>query len=510
MTSFFDEAGLLWAALLIIALPIVIIGAGELEERLRYRDSRFLPAVSILRTWILPLFAIWAVLAALLGTNAFATRVVGSALLLAITAAALAVLRVIIDWVRDRPKTGGRRQLPRLLLAVPRLLVILVAAWLLVVGVWDLDLSSLLTALGVTSLVVSVALQDTLSGIASGFLLMSDHPFQPGDWIEAGEVEGRVVDMNYRSSRIENRDGDLVIIPNSQLATATITNFDEPSRMHRVEVEFQVAYVNPPTLAIAMILDAARSTPGVLEDPPPTVKVVQIDDPLMGYKAQLWIDDYTIAPRVKSDFSALIWYQSHRHEVPLPSPAYDLYISDAVEAAAAGQVDRAEIRRRLRRSSLLDQLGEDDLDRLAVGTQPVRFARGELIVDADAVSRDLYVLWDGRARMVIVDDTDGSERSVAELSEGDIFGLLSRSDEWGETPRVVAITDCEVLIIGADAAGGVASRNPDLADALNQLMATRRRRVERMLRERFTEVSPTETQPAIAIDASDETGGGRS
>jgi small-conductance mechanosensitive channel/CRP-like cAMP-binding protein len=509
MTSFFDDAGLLWAALLVIALPIVIIGAGELEERLRYRDSRFLPAVSILRTWILPLFAIWAVLSALLGTDAFITRVVGSALLLAITAAVLAVLRVIIDWVRERPKTGGRRQLPRLLLAVPRLLVILVAAWLLVVGVWDLDLSSLLTALGVTSLVVSVALQDTLSGIASGFLLMSDHPFQPGDWIQAGDVEGRVVDMNYRSSRIEDRDGDLVIIPNSQLATATIINYDEPTRRHRVEIEFQVAYVNPPTLAIAMILDAARSTPGVLEDPPPTVKVVQIDDPLMGYKAQLWIDDYTIAPRVKSDFSALIWYQSHRHEVPLPSPAYDLYISDAVEAAAAGQMDRAEIRRRLRRSSLLDQLGEDDLDRLAVATRPVRFARGEVIVDADAASRDLYVLWGGRARLVL-DDADGSRRSIAELSEGDIFGLLSRSDEWDETPRVVAITDCEVLIIGAEAAGGVASRNPALAEALNQLMATRRRRVERMLRERFSVVPSSETQPAIPTDATDETAGGRS
>ena len=509
MTSFFDEAGLLWAALLVIALPIVIIGAGELEERLRYRDSRFLPAVSILRTWILPLFAAWAVLAALLGTNAFATRVVGSALLLAITAAVLAVLRVIIDWVRSRPREGGRRQLPRLLLAVPRLLVILVAAWLLVVGVWDLDLSSLLTALGVTSLVVSVALQDTLSGIASGFLLMSDHPFQPGDWIQAGDIEGRVVDMNYRSSRIENRDGDLVIIPNGELATATIINYDEPTRLHRVEIEFQVAYVNPPTLAIAMILDAARSTPGVLEDPPPTVKVVQIDDPLMGYKAQLWIDDYTIAPRVKSDFSALIWYQSHRHEVPLPSPAYDIYVSDAVEAAAAGQMDRAEIRRRLRRSSLLDQLGEDDLARLAVATQPVRFARGEVIVDADAVNRDLYVLWDGKARMV-VDDADGSQRSIAEFSGGDVFGLLSRSDEWDETPRVVAITDCEVLVIGADAAGGAASRNPALAGALNQLMVTRRRRVERMLRERFSTVSPSEAQPAIPTDASDETGGGRS
>jgi small-conductance mechanosensitive channel/CRP-like cAMP-binding protein len=504
MNAFFEDAGVAWAAMLIIALPIVIIGAGELEERLRYRDSPYLSAVSILRRWILPIFAVWAVLGALLGIDAFTTRLVASALLFAVAAAVISVVRVIIDWVGSRPQEGGRRQIPRLLLAVPRLLVILTAAWLLVTGVWAIDLSALLTALGVTSLVVSVALQDTLGGIASGFLLMSDHPFQPGDWIQAGDVEGKVIDMNYRSSRIENRDGDLVIVPNSQLATATIINYDEPTRVHRVEFEFQVAYVNPPTLAIEMILDAARSTSGVLEDPPPSVKVVQIDDPLMGYKAQLWIDDYSIAPRVKSDFGALIWYMSHRHEVPLPSPAYDLYISDAVEAAAAGQMNRTEIRRRLRRSALLNELGEDDIDRLASATQPVRFAGGEVITDTDDTTRDLFILWEGAARLIL-DAADGTQANVAELSPGDIFGLLSRLDGWEVAPRVVAISDCEVLITTADAAGSVTSRNPALSDALNQLMATRRRRVERMLRTR------REQDVTVAIEPGEttvETSGG--
>lgn len=238
-----------------------------------------------------------------------------------------------------------------------------------------------------------------------------------------------------------------------------------------------------------MILDAARSTPGVLEDPPPTVKVVQIDDPLMGYKAQLWIDDYSIAPQVKSDFGALIWYMSHRHDVPLPSPAYDLYVNDALEAAAAGQVDRAEIRRRLRRSPLLNELDEDDVDRMASATQPARFARGEIITDANDPTRDMFTLWDGAARIVIEDAT-GTRRSVAELTPGDTFGLLSSVDHDEEAARVVAVSDCEVLITAADAAGGVTSRNPDLAGALNQLVATRRRRVGRMLRAMQAESAP--------------------
>ena len=156
-------------------------------------------------------------------------RLLGSAILVAVAVAALSALRVVVAWLADQPARTGRRPVPRLILALPRLLLILAALWFLIAGVWGVDLSAALTALGVTSLVISFALQDTLSGIASGFTLLADQPFSPGDWIESDDVEGRVIDVNWRATRIRNRDGDLIVIPNGQLANATITNYDQPS-----------------------------------------------------------------------------------------------------------------------------------------------------------------------------------------------------------------------------------------------------------------------------------------
>ena len=72
-----------------------------------------------------------------------------------------------------------------------------------------------------------------MSGIASGFTLLADQPFSTGDWIESNDIEGRVIDVNWRATRIQDRNGDLVVIPNGQLATATIVNFDQPSRLHQ-------------------------------------------------------------------------------------------------------------------------------------------------------------------------------------------------------------------------------------------------------------------------------------
>jgi hypothetical protein len=319
-----------------------------------------------------------------------------------------------------------------------------------------------------------------LSGIASGFLLMLDHPFQPGDWISAEGIEGKVVDTNWRSTRIQNRDLDIVVVPNGNLAGATIVNYDEPARLHRVVVELQVAFVNPPTLAKDMILDAASSVPGVLTDPAPSVHVTQVDDPLMGYEVRMWVDDYAIAPGVKSDFRSLVWYMSHRHEVPLPSPAYDLYNYDGVEASVAGIPDRAELRRRLQSSHLFDGLGDDELDRLSAMSKPDRFEAGELIFDVDGDTSTLFTLWTGDAHLEIV-RKDGTIHTIATLAAGDVFGLVPPPEDQSFMPRILADTDCEVVGIDLDTAGPVIARNQSVVDALNQITTTRTRRIDRLL-----------------------------
>ena len=106
----------------------------------------------------------------------------------------------------------------------------------------------------------------------------------------------------------------------------------------------------------------------------------------MGYEVELWIDDFAIAPQVESDFGSLVWYFSERQGVPLPSPAYDLYVYDGPDSLAASRPDRAEIRRRLRTSPLLDQLDIDDMGRLVASARPARFSSGEVVFSSTELS----------------------------------------------------------------------------------------------------------------------------
>jgi CRP-like cAMP-binding protein len=387
------------------------------------------------------------------------------------------------------------------LLALPRLLLIIAAAWLLIAGVWGVDLSAALTALGVTSLVISFALQDTLSGIASGFTLLADQPFAPGDWIESEDVAGRVIDINWRATRIQDRNGDLIVIPNGQLANATITNYDQPSRLHRVKVPVQIERTAPPTAAIEMLVDAARSTPGVVGDPPPFARVTQIADPVVDYEASMWIDDYTIAPQVMADFGALVWYLSYRHGVPLPNPAQDLYLFDGAKAAIESRITSADIRRQIADMPLAADVNDDVLDQLAAAASIGQYRQGETIRDEGA-EHSVQLLQRGRARLVL--RQEGSEDLVVlDLEAGDVLGVLTELPANDRAVLIVAVTDCDVMTIPQEAASHAVLMAPDLAAVLEQLAVTRRRRIGRMLRR----VRQTETESGPVSDAATPTQG---
>ena len=496
MTGLFTDSNAAWAALIIVLLPLLIVGTGEFEERLRQRDSEFMGAVSTLRVWVVPLLTLWILGRALFdipSDNSF-VRLLGSMVLITGAIAGLSALRVVVAWLIDQPQRTGRRAIPRLVLAMPRLVLILATLWLLIAGVWGVDLSAALTALGVTSLVISFALQDTLSGIASGFTLLADQPFSPGDWIESESVEGRVVDVNWRATRIRNRDGDLVVIPNGQLANAIITNYDRPTRLHRVKVPVQIERSAPPTAAIEMLLDAARSTPGVVADPPPFARVTQIADPVVDYEASMWIDDYTAAPQVKADFGALVWYLTYRHDVPLPNPAQDLYLFDGAKTAIESQVTAADVRRRLVEVPVFAELDDTVLDHVAAHASLDRYQQGETIV-AQGERRDLFLLHEGRASLVLR-RPDDADIGVLDIEAGEVIGVLDSPPGTGLAVAIIASTDCEVVRVPPDAAGRAIALAPELATLLEQLATTRRRRIDRVVRRRASAVVDGSSSPA--------------
>ncbi len=101
--------------------------------------------------------------------------------------------------------------------------------------VFSAPVGTLIATSGVFAIILGLALQSTLSDVFSGIALNLSRPYSVGDWIVLdGEIEGRVVETNWRATHLLNGSNDLVVLPNSGLAKARLTNLSSPNRSHGV------------------------------------------------------------------------------------------------------------------------------------------------------------------------------------------------------------------------------------------------------------------------------------
>jgi len=159
--------------------------------------------------------------------------------------------------------------LVRALFAILAIIVVLENLGASLTGLW--------TTLGVSGLVVALALQETLSNLFAGLYLLADRPVNPGDYIklDSGQ-EGYVIHIGWRSTTLRTQSNNLVFVPNSTLAKAVITNYSLPELQVSVGIPVRVSYASDPALVEKALLEVTREATqqglaGLLANPAPSV-----------------------------------------------------------------------------------------------------------------------------------------------------------------------------------------------------------------------------------------------
>ncbi|MGE5206229.1 MAG: mechanosensitive ion channel family protein, partial [Chlamydiota bacterium] len=142
-----------------------------------------------------------------------------------------------------------------------------------------ISLTAVWTTLGVGSVAVALALQDTLSNFFAGVYLRLDNPMRIGDYIklESGE-EGFVVQLGWRSARVRTLPNNIVVVPNAKLASTILTNYSLPEPQMSLLVSASVGYESDPDQVERVLVEeaaeAAETVEGLLKDPPPFVRFI--------------------------------------------------------------------------------------------------------------------------------------------------------------------------------------------------------------------------------------------
>lgn len=212
---------------------------------------------------------------------------------------AIVLIRIADSSVKYTMESHARRTASKLNEAlfplVNRIINILIAviALIIVLHHFGQDVSSLVVSLGVGSLAIALAAQETIANMIGGFLIMTDRPFRVGDRIKlpSGEM-GDVLEIGIRSTRILDFDNNLIVSPNADLIKGKIVNYSYPSEQIRISIDVGLAYGADIGKAKEIINSLATQHPDVLKTPPPSVVLVSFGESSLNLQLNGRTDDY--------------------------------------------------------------------------------------------------------------------------------------------------------------------------------------------------------------------------
>lgn len=209
--------------------------------------------------------------------GAFAVLVIG-----------LLLAGIISTWV-ERAMTKSPRFEPTVANFLSNL--VKYALWALVLvtvlSQFGVETTSILAALGGMALAIGLALQGTLSNVASGVMILVQKPFKVGEAINAGSIMGTVQQIGLFTTELKQFDGLFVMVPNTELWNQAIVNFHRhPTR--RFELIVGIGYGDSMHQARKELMVLAEADERVLEDPAPVAYVNSLDDSSVGIGLRVW------------------------------------------------------------------------------------------------------------------------------------------------------------------------------------------------------------------------------
>lgn len=345
------------------------------------------------------------------------------------------------------------------------------------------DIGALLTTSAILSIVLGLALQESLSNIFAGLMLSVDRPYKAGDWIEVDGKEGKVLDSNWRSTRILTRDDDVIHVPNSVMAKGNILNFSVPTPTHLCRRSVSVEYEAPPNKVRSVLVKLMSGVEGILKDPAPDVFVTDYGDSGIVYQMRFWIEDYARRSRIEAEVMRGIWYHLRREGISMPYPVRDVYIRREKPARKP-----EELLTQLRKVDILAPLKEEELLMLAGDLSSHLFGKGEVVCRQGDPGSTFYIMRTGTVAVRVRGD-DGVEAEVARLGPGTYFGEMSLLTGEPRSSTCQTLEDCELLCLDRESFSVLLQENPPVAQAMSDILAARQQASqEKLTQERETMV----------------------
>ena len=357
------------------------------------------------------------------------------------------------------------------------------------------DLGSLVTTSAILTAVIAFAMQDTLGNLLGGLAIQVDNSVQVGDWVKVDDVTGRVRDIRCRSTLIETRNWETVLIPNSQLMkgrVAILGRREGAPRQWRRILNFMVDPGVPPARVIAIVEDEMRelAIPNVARTPAASCVLYSFEFGNLRYQLRYWLTDILEDDSTDSMVRVHLFATLQRAGIRIAEAQHTVHAVQRDEAHAE-TVKKRELTRRvqaLNAVQLFAGLSEAEKADIAERLQYAPFARGDVITKQGKQAHWLYILAFGEAE-VLYEPPSGPPQVIGALRAGEFFGEMALVSGDSRSATVVAKTDVECYRLDRASFQGLLAARPEFVEEVARIVGARRPLIEHA-RETYAAVKP--------------------
>ncbi len=344
-----------------------------------------------------------------------------------------------------------------------------------------LDLSQIVTTSAVITAVIAFSMQDTLGNVLSGLALQMGDALALGDWVRIGATSGQVVGVRWRSTAIETRNGEIVVIPNSVLMKNEFTLIGKRGDRavpQRRWVWFFISLDTAPGMVIETVEKAIRNTriPGVAEDRAATCVLMDFEQGNAKYALRYWLADIRNDDATDSAVRQHVFVALTRAGIHIAMPEYNIYLTKENERYQE-LLRQRDLQHRLDALAKVDLFSRLDVAELHTVAERLRyapFAAGEVITRQGAVAHWLYILT--RGDVDIWDERPEGRTLLGNLSAGSFFGEMGLLTGAPRSATVQARGDVECYLLDKESFHGVLHARPELAELIAEVLSQRQAR----------------------------------
>jgi potassium efflux system protein len=211
---------------------------------------------------------------------------------------------------------------------------VLFGGLLLALNAAGIETSQFALIVGALGVGIGFGLQNVVNNFVSGLILMFERPIQPGDIIDIDTLQGRVIEIGLRATRVKTWEGAEVVVPNGNLLSGNLINWTLSDSSRRVELPIGVAYGSNVRRVLEILLRVATEQRDAMKDPAPNVLFVGFGESSLDLVVRFWTRDATVAVAARSEAGVAIAEALAAEGIQIPFPQRDLHIR-SVDAGAA-------------------------------------------------------------------------------------------------------------------------------------------------------------------------------